>query len=185
VEVRAPDRLAERLLDRRVVALAGELDAGTAHRTVAELALLDASGDGPVLLRLSGVRVDLDTALQLVDALDLMGAPVHATALGTLSGAAIAVLAVADVRTAGPHALLELVEPRPPGSVRGWDVEAWAADHARQVRRLQERLAQACGRPVDEIAADMRAGRVLTAPEARAYGLVDAPAPARRGVVDR
>jgi ATP-dependent Clp protease protease subunit len=81
--------------------------------------------------------------------------------------------------------LLELVEPRPPGSVRGWDVEAWAADHARQVRRLQERLAQACGRPVDEIAADMRAGRVLTAPEARAYGLVDAPAPARRGVVDR
>ena len=174
VEVRGPDRLAERLLDRRVVALAGELDTETAHRVVAELALLDASGDEPVQLRLSGIRVDLDTALELVDALDLMGAPVHATALGTLSGAAIAVLAVADVRTAGQHASLQLAEPRPPGSVRGWDVEAWAGQHARQLRRLQERLAEACGRPVEGIAADMRAGRLLTAAEAQEYGLVDA-----------
>jgi ATP-dependent Clp protease protease subunit len=76
--------------------------------------------------------------------------------------------------------LLQLVEPQPPGNVRGWDVEAWAADHTRQVRRLQERLAQACRRPVEEIAADMRAGRLLTAQEAQAYGLVDATAP-RRG----
>jgi ATP-dependent Clp protease protease subunit len=181
VEVRGLDGLAERLLDKRVVALAGELDAETANRAIAGLALLDASGDEPVQLRLSGVRVDLDTALQLVDALDLMGAPVHATALGTLSGAAVAVLAVADVRTAGPHASLQLVEPRPPGSVRGWDVEAWAADHTRQVRRLQERLAQACGRPVEEIAADMRSGRLLTAQEAQAYGLVDSASPPRRG----
>ena len=180
VEVRGPDGLAERLLDKRVVALAGELDAEAANRAIAGLALLDASGDEPVQLRLSGVRVDLDTALELVDALDLMGAPVHATALGTLSGAAIAVLAVADVRTAGAHALLHLVEPRPPGTVRGWDVETWAADHTRQVRRLQERLAQACGRPVEEIAADMRASRLFTAQEAQAYGLVDAAAPPRR-----
>lgn len=177
VEVRVPDGLAERLLDKRVLALAGDLDAETAHRAIAGLALLDASGDEPVQLRLSGIRVDLDTALQLVDALDLMGAPVHATALGTLSGAAVAVLAVADERTAGSHALLQLVEPRPPGSVRGWDVEAWAADHTRQVRRLQERLAEACRRPVEEVAADMRAGRLLTAEEAQAYGLVDAAPP--------
>ena len=126
VEVRGPDGLTERLLDQRVVALAGELDAEAANRAIAGLALLDASGDGPVQLRLSDLRVDLDMALELVDALDLMGAPVHATALGTLSGASVAVLAVPDVRTAGAHALLHLVEPRPPGTVRGWDVEAWA-----------------------------------------------------------
>ena len=177
VEVRAPDWLAERLVDQRVVALAGELDAETANRAVATLALLDASGDQPVQLRLSGVRVDLETSLALVDALDLMGAPVHVTALGTLSGPAIALLAVGDVRRTGPHALLQLVEPQPPRGVRGWDVEAWAAEHARQVRRLAERLAQACGRPVEEVAADMRTGRLLGAEEAHGYGLVDAPAP--------
>jgi ATP-dependent Clp protease protease subunit len=180
VEVWAPDWLAERLLDQRVVALAGELDAETANRAIAALALLDASGDEPVRLRLSGVRAGLEIVLGLVDALDLMGAPVHVTALGTLTGPAIALLAAGDVRTAGPHALLQLADPQPPPGVRGWDVEAWAADHARQVRRLHERLARASGRRVEEIAADMHAGRLLTTQEAQAYGLVDTAAPSRR-----
>ncbi|WP_222264608.1 ATP-dependent Clp protease proteolytic subunit [Modestobacter marinus] len=174
------DWLAERLLDQRVIALAGEVDAETANRTVAELALLDASGDEPVQLRLSGVRADVDTVLTLVDALDLMGVPVHATCLGHLTGAAVAVLAVADHRVAGAHAVLELREPSPGRGVHGLDVEGRAAEHARQVRRLQERLAEACGRPVEEVAADMRAGRALTATEAQEYGLVDV-AEARRG----
>jgi ATP-dependent Clp protease protease subunit len=180
VEVRAPDWLAERLLDQRVVAQAGELDTETANRAIATLALLDASGDEPVQLRLSGVMVDLETGLELVDALDLMGTPVHVTALGALTGAAIALLAVGDVRAAGPHALLQMADPRPPRGVHGWDVEAWAAEHTRQVQRLHERLAQACGRPVEEIAADMHAGRLVSAQEAQAYGLVDTATPPRR-----
>jgi ATP-dependent Clp protease, protease subunit len=175
------DWLAERLLDRRVVTLAGQLDAGTANRAVAELALLDASGDEPVQLRLSGVSADLDTALTLVDALDLMGVPVHATVLGTLAGAAVALVAVADRRVAGPHAVVELREPRAAAhTTPGQDLPARAAEHARQVRRLQERLAEACGRPVDDVVADMRAGRLLGAEEAREYGLVDDVAAPRR-----
>ena len=167
------DWLAERLLDQRVVTLSGELDTDAVNRAVAELALLDATGDDPVRLRLSGVGADLEGALTLVDALDLVGVPVHATSLGTLSGPAVAVLAVADRRVAGAHAMVRLCEPRAPRGVPGHEVEAWAAEHARQLRRLQERLAAACGRSVDEVAADMRAGRLLDAEEARAYGLVD------------
>lgn len=171
--VNGPDWLGQRLFDQRVVALAGELNAETANRVVAELGLLDASGDEPVQLRLSGVGADLDTALTLVDALDLMGAPVHATCVGTLTGPAVALLAVADRRTAGRHATLHLGEPRVPQFIGGREVESLAAEHARQLRRLQERLAGVCGRPVDEIAADMRAGKRLTAAEALDYGLID------------
>jgi ATP-dependent Clp protease protease subunit len=174
------DWLGERLLAQRVVALAGELDAETVNRTVAALALLDADGDQPVQLRLSGVSADLDATLPIVDAIDLMGVPVHATCLGTLTGAAVALLAVADHRTAGAHALLQLVEPRRPGGIPGRDVEARAAELAARLRSLQERLAEACGRPVEEIAADMRAGRLLTAQQARDYGLVDDAEPAGR-----
>ncbi|HEV7213436.1 MAG TPA: ATP-dependent Clp protease proteolytic subunit [Blastococcus sp.] len=171
--VNGPDWLTQRLFDQRIVSLAGDLDAEAANRAVAELGLLDASGDEPVQLRLSGVGADLDTALALVDALDLMGAPVHATCLGTLTGPAVALLAVADRRSAGRHAMLHLCEPREP-HVLGREVESLAAEHARQLRRLQERLAEACGRPVGEIAADMRAGKLLTVAEARDYGLLDA-----------
>jgi ATP-dependent Clp protease, protease subunit len=162
-----------RLLDQRMVALAGELDPGAVNQAVAELALLDATSEDPVRLRLSGVSADLGGVLTLVDAIDLMSAPVHATALGTLTGPAVVVLAVADRRTAGGHALFQLTEPSSPRHVGGRDVGAWAAEHGRQVRRLQERLAEACHRPVDEIVADMRAGKLLGAEEAREYGLVD------------
>jgi ATP-dependent Clp protease protease subunit len=173
VVVGAEHWLAERLLEQRVVALAGALDADDVNRAVAELALLDASADEPVQLRLSGVSADLDGALTLVDALDLMGAPVHATVLGTLTGAAVAVLAVADRRAAGAHAVVHLTEPRTPRRGLGRDVEALATEHARQLRRLQERLAEATGRDVEQIAADMRTGRLLSTEEAREYGLVD------------
>jgi ATP-dependent Clp protease protease subunit len=181
VVVGAEHWLAERLLEQRVVALAGALDADDVNRAAAELALLDASGDEPVQLRLSGVNADLDGALTLVDALDLMGAPVHATVLGTLTGAAVAVLAVADRRTAGAHAVVHLTEPRSPRRGLGRDVEALAAEHARRLRRLQERLAEATGRDVEQIAADMRTGRLLSVEEAREYGLVD-PAETPRDV---
>jgi ATP-dependent Clp protease protease subunit len=173
VVVAPEDWLAERLLDRRIVALAGELDAETVNRAVASLALLDASGDEPVQLRLSGVTADLDAVLTLVDALDLVGAPVHATALGTLAGPVVTLLAVGDHRVIAPHALLQLTEPRTPRGLSGREVEAAAEQRARGLRRLQERLAEACGRPVEQIAADMRAGLVLGAEEARAYGLAD------------
>ncbi len=179
LSVAAADWLGERLLDQRVVALAGELDADTVNRTVAALALLDATGDEPVRLRLSGVSADLGSALTLLDALELMGVPVHATAVGTLTGPAIALLAVADRRTAGPHAVLHLCEPRGPHGIRGQELDSWAAEHARQLRRLQERVAEACGRTADEITADMRAGRLLSAAEAQAYGLVDTTEPRR------
>jgi ATP-dependent Clp protease protease subunit len=178
------DWLGERLLDQRVVALAGELDDDAVNRAVAALALLDATGDEPVALRLSGVSADLDTALPIVDALDLMGAPVHATALGRLTGPAVALLAVADRRVAGAHTVLHLCEPRSPHGIPGPEVEAWAAERSRRLQALQERLATACRRPVDEIAADMRAGRLLTAREAVDYGLVDATEPTGGGATE-
>lgn len=171
------DWLAQRLLDQRVVALSGELDDEAVNHAVAELGLLDATGDTPVNLRLSGVSADLGATLTLVDALDLMGAPVHATSLGTLSGPAVALLAVADRRAAGRHATVQLCESRSPHGIPGRELEAFAAEHARQLRRLQERIAEACHRPADEIAADMRAGKLLTAEEAQAYGLIDSAGP--------
>jgi ATP-dependent Clp protease, protease subunit len=168
-----PDWLTERLIERRLMALAGELDRDATNQTVAELALLDASGDEPVTLHLTGVSADLDTALTVVDALDLMGVEVHATCLGTITGAAVAILAVADRRTAGPHATVHLREPRLPHHIAGRDLDTYAKHYERQLRRLQNRIAQACHRPVDAVAADMRAHRVLTAEQAGEYGLID------------
>ena len=157
--------------------LSGELDRESANRAVATLALCDASGDEPVLLQLSGVSSGLDTALMLIDALDLMGAQCTPPRWAHLDGAAVAIVAVADRRTAGSHANLRLREPPPPHGFAARDLHTHAAHHQHQLRRLQERIAAACAHPVNQVAADMRADRLLDAEQARQYGLLDPTAP--------
>jgi ATP-dependent Clp protease, protease subunit len=169
-----PDWLGERMAAQRVVMLSGVVDRETANRAVATLALCDATGDDPVLLHLIDVSAELDVALMLVDALDLVGAPVHASTLGLLDGAAVAILAVADRRIAGRNASVQLREPPPPRGFAARELETHAEHHRRRLRRLQERIAAACGQPVEAVAADMRAGRLLDVDAARVYGLLDA-----------
>ena len=128
-------------------------------------------GDRAGHLRLSGVSADLGAALTLVDALDLMGAPVHVTCLGTLTGPGRR--APRGGRSAGRGPARDRAPQPNPGRRTASPAASWRPSPpsaARQLRRLQERMAAACGRPVDEIAADMRAGRLLTAQEAQAYG---------------
>lgn len=168
-----PDWLAERLLEQRIVTLTGKLEDADANRAAASLALLDASGDEPVHLRLSDVDADLDTALTLLDTLDLMTVPVHASCLGQLTGAAVVLLAVAEHRTATRHATIHLREPRTEHSGVAREVAAHADEHRRRLDALQQRVAAACSRSTEAVAADMRDGRVLTADEARGYGLID------------
>lgn len=168
-----PDWLAERMLDQRIVTLTGKLDEADVNQAAASLALLDASGDEPVQLRLSDVDADLDTALTLLDTLDLMTVPVHASCLGQLTGAAVVLPAVADHRTATRHATIHLREPRTEHSGVAREIAAHAEEHRRRLDSLQERIATACSRSTEAVAADMRDGRVLTADEARGYGLID------------
>lgn len=167
------DWLAERMLEQRMVTLSGSLDSAAANRAAASLALLDASGDDPIELRLCDVDADLDVAFTILDALDLVGVPLHVTCLGELRGAAVAILAVADHRAAGPHATVHLREPRTYLGGHPDNVATHAEDHRRRLRQLQERLAEACHRTVDAVVVDMETGRILTAEQALGYGLID------------
>jgi ATP-dependent Clp protease protease subunit len=52
------------------------------------------------------------------------------------------------------------------------DVAVAAEQHEQQLRRLQQRIADFCGQPLDTVIGDMREHRILTADEARDYGLI-------------
>ena len=69
----------------------------------------------------------LEAAFTLIDVIDLLGVPVHATCIGRAEGAALGVLAVATRRLAIPHARLRLCEPTNAFAGRADDVASWAA----------------------------------------------------------
>ena len=133
--------LADRLLHRRIVMIAGSLDHALATRAAAQLMVLDADSRQVVELHLSCPDGDVDAALMLADTLDLMRAPVTVTARGTVGGPVVAVLAAADRRLAHPHCLVVLREPRGTAAGRADELAIAADQHARRVRDLCERLA--------------------------------------------
>lgn len=167
------DWVRSRLFAQRTVLVSGELDTALATAVAAELMTLDGEGDDLITLHLDCSGGSLEAAFTLIDVVDLVGAPVHAVAVGRVEGPAVGILAVADRRLALPHAHVLLREPRSAYEGRSDDLAGWAAQFQRQVDHFVTRLAAAVRRPEAEVAADLRSRRHLSPEEARAYGLVD------------
>lgn len=166
--------LAERLFDRRIVMLRGPLTGAAASQTAAALLTLDATGTEPVQLHMAAPDGDLAAAFAIVDAVDAMQAPLHAVVTSQVGGAAVVVLAAADRRLAYRHARIRLAEPRA-ASMAGTaaQVAAAAGQYLRELEELALRLAEVTGQPRSRVEDDLAAGRVLTAEEAREYGLIN------------
>ena len=162
-----------RLFEQRIVVVRGELTDELAGQAAAELMTLDASGDDAVALHLDCAGGALEAAFTLMDTIDLLGVPVHATCLGRVEGPAVGVVAVAPRRATAPHTRFRLAVPEVTVQGRARDLEQWADHYSDRLDRFVSRLAASTRRPAEHVEADLLAGRWLTAEEAVRYGLVD------------
>jgi ATP-dependent Clp protease protease subunit len=169
-----PAWLEERMFGERIVLLQGPVTAESSARAAAALLTLDALGTTPVTLHISANDGDLTAAFALVDTIELMRVPVHAMATGEVAGAAIGVFAAGKKRLAFPHARFRLSEPRVAGvSGTASEVAGAAGRYLQSLEELVVRVAEVTGRPRSRVEDDFSAGRVLTATQAKEYGLVE------------
>ncbi len=152
----------------------GRLDSGIANQVAGALLVLDMAGIEPIQLYLSAPDGELAAAFAVVDAIDTVRAPVHAVVTSEVGGAAVAVLAAAERRTAFPHARIRLAEPRV-ATVAGTadEVTAAAGRYLRELEEMAVRLAEVTGQPRSRIEDDLSNGRTFTAEDAKEYGLID------------
>ncbi|WP_432827047.1 ATP-dependent Clp protease proteolytic subunit [Dactylosporangium sp. CA-092794] len=165
--------LDEQLFGRRMVFLRGPIEPEMASRAAATLLALDASGPDPVSVHMSAEQGTLAAVWTLVDAIDAMQAPVHATAVGEVSAAALGVFCAASQRSAFAHARFRLSEPKV--SSPGGTADQVVAEAGRYLRDLEDlilRIAAATGQPRSRVEDDLQSGRTLTAEEAIEYGLI-------------
>ena len=168
----ARDDVLGQLLARRIVLLTGRLDAAAADDVSARMLLLDHRSHDPVSMHVSCPEAELDATVGLLATIDLVGSPLHAVAAGGVCGPAVAVFAAAAVRRAHPHATFLLYEPKADLQGNAEQLSVAAEHHQHLLDQLVHRIAAACGRDTDDVALDLRAGRLLTAPQALDYGLV-------------
>jgi ATP-dependent Clp protease protease subunit len=169
-----PPWLQERLFDRRMVMLTGVLNGPAASHAAAALITLGAIGSDLVHLHVSSTDGELSAAFAVVDAIESMTAPVEVVVPSQVGGAALAVLAAASKRVAYPHARVRLAEPRTNMAAGTAEkVAAAAGEYLRELEELIVRLADVTKTPRSRIEDDLAAGRILSASEAKEYGLID------------
>ncbi len=173
----------DQLFGRRTVLLASALDDEAASRVAAELMTLDALGDDHIDLWINCTGGTLDDALTVIDVIDLLAVPVHATCLGRADGPVVGVLAVADHRAAAPHAHLRFDAPSTTVSGRVGDVVT-AADALRRRRAdFCNRVARAAGQAPEWVDAALHDRRAFEPAEAVRAGLLDEIAAPRAATV--
>jgi ATP-dependent Clp protease, protease subunit len=164
-----------RLYARRSVWLPTVLDDEAANRVAVALMALDAESDEPIELVINSPGGPLDAGFAVIDALDVLRAPVTTLCLGQAGGTAAAVLACGrGGRRATPTArvCLRLGPARYAGNASRLREQAEQLLHRRD--QLALRLASATGQLPAVIAMDLDDGRFMTADQAVGYGLVDA-----------
>jgi ATP-dependent Clp protease protease subunit len=169
-----PGWLQEKLFERRIVFVTGRLDDAAAAQAAAQIVTLDASGGDPIDVVLDSGEGTLEAAFVLIDVIDAARAAVRVQCQGRVSGPAVGVVAAADHRSASPHTTFRLTAPVTQLSGTPDQVAAQSEAHRQLLWRFQARLGKATGRPVEDIADDMRRGRYLDVREALDYGLIDA-----------
>lgn len=173
-ERRFTDRsLTESMFERRVLFLSGDLDDRRTGDLAMALMALDAEGEEPITLRIDSSGGPLEASLSVMDTIDLLSVPVHATSSGRVEGSAIGVLAVCERRRASANARFRLGLPQDSFAGAATDAENWIRQHRDRLDRFVARLSEACGQPSERLHADIETGRYLDAEEALRYGLID------------
>jgi len=100
---------------------------------------------------------------------------VQTVCLGQAASAASVILAAGTPgkRFALPHARILIHQPYTEGGGQGSDIEIQANEILRMRDEMEGIFSHHTGRSVEEIRVDMDRDKILTAPQAKEYGIID------------
>jgi ATP-dependent Clp protease protease subunit len=165
-----------RLLKDRIVILGTPIDDAVANLVVAQLLHLEAEDpEKDINLYINSPGGSGTALLGIYDAMQHVRSDVSTICVGQAASAGAVLLAAgaAGKRFALPHTRVLIHQPH--GGIEGQaaDMEIHAREILRQRRLIDEILARHTGQPIDRIRRDTDRDFILSAEEAKDYGLVD------------
>ncbi len=164
------------LLKERIVFLGTGVNEQLANLIVAQLLYLDSQSHTlPINLYINSPGGVIYAGLAIYDAMRMVKAPVHTTAVGVTASMGTVLLSSGEKghRYALPHATIHMHPAG--GGAQGYTEDVRIAYHEQE--RLEKQLFQIVGRNSghswQEIEAEFRRDKFMNALEARAFGLVD------------
>jgi len=165
-----------RLLRERVIFLGTPIDDSVANLVTAQLIFLESEdSDRDVWLYINSPGGSLTALLAIYDTMHFIKPDICTLVIGQAASAAAVLLAAGTKgkRFALPNARVLIHQPH--GGVEGQaiDIEIHAREVIRLRRLLDDLLATHTGQPVEKVNRDTDRDFILTAKEAKEYGIVD------------
>ena len=165
-----------RLLKDRIVFLGTPINDQVANVCIAQLLYLESEDpEKDIRLYINSPGGVVTAGLAIYDTMQYVKAPVATYCLGQAASMAAVILAAGarGKRVALPNARIMIHQPHGGAQGQATDIEIQAREVLRLRARLNEILAQHCGRDIEEILRDTDRDKFMDADTAKRYGLVD------------
>lgn len=167
-----------KLFEERIVFVGTPIDQTVANDVMAQLLVLESQDpDRDITMYINSPGGSVHDMLAIYDTMQYVHCDIVTVCLGEAASAAAILLAggTAGKRAALPNATILIHQPRTGGAYQGQvsDLEIQAAEIERIRNRLDEILAGHTGQSVDKIRTDTDRDNILTADQAKEYGIVD------------
>ncbi|GIH67686.1 ATP-dependent Clp protease proteolytic subunit [Microbispora siamensis] len=172
-----------KLFEDRIIFLGVQIDDASANDVMAQLLTLESlDPDRDISMYINSPGGSFTAMTAIYDTMQFVRPEIQTVCLGQAASAAAVLLAggTPGKRFALPNARVLIHQPYTEGGGQGSDIEIQAREILRMRSLLEEIVAKHSGKSADEVRKDIERDKILSAEEAKAYGLVDDIIPSRK-----
>jgi ATP-dependent Clp protease protease subunit len=165
-----------RLLKERIVFLGTPIDDTIANLVMAQLLHLESEDpDKDINLYINSPGGDISSLFAIYDTMQFIKPDIGTVCMGQAASAAAVLLAAGTKgkRYALPHSRILIHQPYGQGAGQAADIEIAAKEILKMRDLLNAVLAHHTGQPVEKVAKDTDRDFIMSADEAREYGIID------------
>ena len=167
-----------KLFEDRIIFLGVQVDDASADDIIAQLIVLESQDpDRDILLYINSPGGSFTALTAIYDTMQYVRPDIQTYVLGQAASAAAVILGAGapGKRFALPNARILIHQPALGGGESGQasDIEIQANEVLRMRTWLEETLAKHSGRTMDQVRKDIERDKILTADQAKEYGLID------------
>jgi ATP-dependent Clp protease protease subunit len=174
-----------KLFEERIIFLGVQIDDASANDVMAQLLCLESQDpDRDILLYINSPGGSFTALTAIYDTMMYVRPDIQTVCMGQAASAAAVLLGAGTPgkRLALPNARILIHQPYSEGGGQGSDIEIQAREILRMRTQLESMLSRHSGRPLDAVRKDIERDKILTAEEAKEYGLIDQVLESRKRV---
>jgi ATP-dependent Clp protease protease subunit len=165
-----------KLFEERIIFLGVQIDDASADDVMAQLLTLESMDpDRDIQIYINSPGGSYTAMTAIYDTMQFVKPQVQTVCLGQAASAAAVLLAAGNAgkRFALPHARILIHQPYTEGGGQGSDIEIQANEILRMRKEMEGILSLHTGRSEEQIESDIERDKILTAEDAKEFGIID------------